>query len=201
MNQKQKQNNARTCLADKQEYPREELLRFVVSPAGELCFDVAEKLDGRGLWLRADAAVLEKACAKNIFNKAAHQPVRIPADLKQQVERALRQKCLELMGLCRKAGLLVGGFEAVRKSLAAGQVSAAYEARDAAEDGQKKLFKPQHDMPVYALFTRKELGQIMGEEEAVHVAALRGPLAEKLMCQAARLNAFCASDERKDTLQ
>ena len=80
----------RTCFVCKSIAPREEMLRFVGRPGQVLCFDAKEVLPGRGMWLHADKACLEKAIEKRLFYKAAKGTVKIPEDLMQVVENGLQ---------------------------------------------------------------------------------------------------------------
>jgi len=80
----------RTCFVCKTIAPREEMIRFVGRPGQLLRFDAKEVLPGRGMWLHADKACLEKAIEKRIFYKAAKGTVKIPEDLMQVVEQELQ---------------------------------------------------------------------------------------------------------------
>ena len=66
--------------------PKERMVRFVIGPDDALVPDLAERLPGRGLWLQARQDMMAKACARNLFAKAAKRHVRVPDDLPQQVE-------------------------------------------------------------------------------------------------------------------
>jgi len=66
------------------------MLRFVSGQGRTVQFDAKEVLPGRGMWLHADKACLEKAMEKRIFCKAAKGTVVIPEDLMQVVERELQ---------------------------------------------------------------------------------------------------------------
>ena len=65
----------RRCLVTGEVRPCAELIRFVVSPEGRVLPDLAGDLPGRGLWVAADRAALERAGAKGLFARAARRPV------------------------------------------------------------------------------------------------------------------------------
>jgi len=51
----------RTCVITKEKLPKQELLRVVKTPEGEIKVDLTGKLNGRGAYIKKDAQVLEKA--------------------------------------------------------------------------------------------------------------------------------------------
>ena len=61
----------RRCIVTRETRPKRDLLRFVVGPDGSLVPDMTGKLPGRGIWVTAERAVLEKAVAKGLFPRAA----------------------------------------------------------------------------------------------------------------------------------
>ncbi len=181
----------RRCLASGEVRAKQELLRFVVGPDGVLVPDPAGRLPGRGLWLSPRRDMLEKACARNLFAKAAKASVRLPDDLLGRTEGALRRRFLELLGLANRAGRVVAGFQKVRDRLAAGEVALLVHAADAAAGGRRKieaLARARHPkLPVVTLFEAAELGRAVGRESAVHLLVLPGGLAERLEAEAHRL--------------
>ena len=64
----------RKCIATGEVQPKTGLIRFAVSPDGQVVPDLAEKLPGRGIWVSADRAAVEKAVKKGLFARAAKQP-------------------------------------------------------------------------------------------------------------------------------
>ena len=60
----------RRCIVTRETGPRGGLIRFVVSPDGEVVPDLAEKLLGRGLWLGASRDIVRRACAENEIGRA-----------------------------------------------------------------------------------------------------------------------------------
>mgnify|MGYP003398579442 FL=1 len=51
----------RTCVITKEQLPKQELLRVVRTPEGEVKVDLTGKLNGRGAYIKKDVTVLEKA--------------------------------------------------------------------------------------------------------------------------------------------
>ena len=79
----------RRCIATGQVRPKVELLRFVVSPSGEVVPDLERLLPGRGIWLSPRRDVVNTAVAKRLFAKAARRQVATPDDLADRLEGLL----------------------------------------------------------------------------------------------------------------
>ena len=180
----------KVCIVTKNVFPRSEMLRFVVSPTREIVFDAEEKLPGKGIWILADKDTLQKAVLKKMFNKAAGMSVDVPENLADIVLGRLQEKCVSLLALARKAGVLVFGFEGVKKALTNMSVSVAFEAEDAAQNGKDKLYRPTDDFPVFSSLTREDLGQITGMEQQVHIAVLNSKLADNLIIAGKKLELY-----------
>jgi len=181
----------RRCLASGEVLPKERLLRFVIDPEGSVVPDFAGRLPGRGLWLQPRRDMIAKACARNLFARAAKRQVRVPDDLPQQVEALALRRCLDLLGLARRAGMVVVGFEKVKSALRAGEVGVLLQAADAAEDGRRKIQALARavgpSVPQVQLCGAAELGAAVGRDAAVHVGVMRGRFAESLMREVLRL--------------
>lgn len=51
----------RTCVITHEKYPKQELLRIVRTPEGDIKVDLTGKLNGHGAYIKKDKAVIEKA--------------------------------------------------------------------------------------------------------------------------------------------
>ena len=78
---------------------------------------MAAKLPGRGLWVEASAAAIAKAVEKKLFARAAKAQVTADADLAERAEKALVTRMLGDLGLARRSGALVLGFDNVLRAL------------------------------------------------------------------------------------
>lgn len=180
----------RRCVGTRGVQPAEALIRFVVGPDATLVPDLGGRLPGRGLWVSADREVLGKALARNQFAKAARAPVQAPADLPEQVEDLLVQRCLDRLGLARRAGELVVGFDQVADWLRHGRCGLVLSARDGAAEGRRRIEALAGDVPVIVAFDRAELGRAVGRDEVVHAGIARGRIARELRAELGRLRGF-----------
>jgi hypothetical protein len=172
---------------------RRELLRFVVGPDGEIVPDVAARLPGRGLWLTARRDIVERAAAKRLFARAARRLVTVPPDLADRVEALLVRRCGEALGLARRAGSAVSGFERVAEAVRRGHAGALLFALDGAEAGRRKLGALGRDLPAASVMYAAELGAAFGRDRAVHVAVGPGALCGRLLIDLERLAGFRAA--------
>lgn len=182
----------RRCLAGREPRGRERLVRFVLDPEGRVVPDVDGRLPGRGMWLSADRDVVNRAVARNLFAKAARGRAVADADLPGRVEALLARRCLDLLGLARRAGEAASGYDAVRLMLLAGEAGVLLAARDGAAGGRDKLRALAPELPLITAFTSPELGAALGREGGVvHAAVARGSrLARRLVTEAGRLAGF-----------
>lgn len=187
----------RRCFVTRRVDDKAALIRFVVGPNDTVCPDVAGKLPGRGLWLSAERDVLHTACVGNLFAKGFHAAVAVDADLTDRVEALVAERCLGLLGLARRAGMVAAGFEQARAMLASGGAGILVIARDAADDGRRRLEKLDRAVPVIAVLSAVEMAQALGREHVVYVAVAKGRMAERIVTETGRLAGFRrAADEQ-----
>jgi uncharacterized protein len=158
----------RTCIVTGEEGTPERMIRFVVGPEGEVVPDLARKLPGRGLWVRAGRAAVEQAVARKAFAKAARAAVSAPADLAERVERLLLGRVLEDLSRARRAGRAVSGFVKVEQMIGRGRAGLLIVASEADGDGMAKLAAT--GLPLERLGDAASLGGVFGREQAVYVA-------------------------------
>lgn len=182
----------RRCILTGTVQPKDGMIRFVVGPDGAVVPDLEGSLPGRGLWLTAERAVVQKAVARKAFARAARRPVAVDADLADRLSTLLARRCLNVIGLARRAGQVVAGFEKVREALRAGRVGRSgspavlLAAGDGAADGRAKLRALAGGLPVLEDFEAAALGAALGRDLVVHAVLARGSLADRLRIDAGR---------------
>jgi predicted RNA-binding protein YlxR (DUF448 family) len=170
------------------------LMRFVASPDGVVTPDVARKLPGRGLWVAADRASIETAARKNLFSRSAKAKLTAPPDLADMVERLLAARAIALLGLAKREGVLISGFEKASGAIRGGRAGWLVEASDGASDGRRKLLRlagyTDPPTPVCGAFSTDELGLALGLENVIHVCLLAGRQAKRFTEAVERLAGF-----------
>lgn len=59
----------RSCVVTREKLPKQELVRVVRTPEGNVIVDVTGKANGRGAYLKKDLSVFEKAYNSKVLNK------------------------------------------------------------------------------------------------------------------------------------
>ena len=195
MKKNKAETGERRCIVSGVCRPKAELIRFVVGPDGQVVPDLAEKLPGRGLWLSAERGMVHTACAKNAFAKAARAKVTVVDGLANQVEALLTRRCLNMIGLARRAGDVTNGFEKVRTFLRTRKAGILLAASDGGDDGRAKVRALAKEAPLLDLFSAAELGATLGRDNAVHLVIAPGGLAAKILVDAQRLAGFRTLDD------
>ena len=182
----------RSCIATGETGAPERMIRFVVGPEGDVVPDLARRLPGRGLWVKAEGVAVERAVAKNLFARAARASVKPAADLADPVERLLLERALADLGRARRAGRAVAGFVKVEQMVGQRRAGLLVVADEADGDGVGKL--EATGLPIGRLGDAAALGGIFGREQAVYVAVARddagGAFVERIKAGAARWRGY-----------
>ena len=185
----------RRCIVTGEIMPEQSIIRFVADPDGNIVPDVAAKLPGRGAWVTASRKAVNEAVQKKLFARALKTPVKAGDDLADRTEKSLVARILGDLGLARRGGNLVLGFDNVLRMLDSPKPPALLvEAADGSKDGKRKLYNAAHARElkpfVFESLTSAELGLALGRENVIHAAVHPGGLAERLVLDAQRLKAL-----------
>jgi hypothetical protein len=194
------------------------MFRFVVSPDRALIPDLAGKLPGRGIWLSASRDVIEGPRGTpqkgtqsggmpsgvkgrelvRAIARAARGPVQVPPDLPVVLETALIRRIGDFLGLARRAGQAIAGFEKARDWMRTHPVGLVLQAADGSEAERTRFRSAVPDaVPVLDPLTGAELGRVFGHDTVVHVALVPGRLASTIAQDAGRLAGLRTKDWRE----
>lgn len=168
------------------------LIRFVAGPEGQVVPDLGRKLPGRGLWVESTRAAVDQAVRKNGFSRAAKTPLSAPADLSDTIERLLVRRCLDQLGLARREGVLISGFEKSAAAIRSGKAAWLVEAADGSADGRGKLLAlaAHKTARICGAFGADDLSLALGLENAIHAVLLAGGRADRWTIEVERLAGF-----------
>ena len=81
----------RKCIVTGEVKEKDDLLRFTLTPDGEVIPDLKKKLPGKGVYVSNSRDALQTAASKNSFTKAFKRKVKVSGDLAEVVEKLLRK--------------------------------------------------------------------------------------------------------------
>jgi uncharacterized protein len=201
----------RMCAVTREVRPIGELIRFVVSPQGEVIPDLKRKLPGRGLWISASRRTVAEAVRRNQFSKGFKRDIRAAATLPADTEALLVRGATEALAMVAKAGQVVSGFSKVEGALREGQAQALIHASDGAADGIRKLDaivrqkrgnpgESQEfpaEFPIVNVLTSAELDLALGRANVIHAALLAGPASKTFLSRCQILVRYRMADDDK----
>lgn len=188
--QKDRSEIRRKCIASGKICPSREMVRFVVGPESKIYPDLGQKLPGRGIWVKADRASVEKAVQKGLFSRGAKKKVSVDPALADQIESLLHQRLVQAVSMARKSGSAICGLEKVKAALVSGEADVLLQARDGSARGKSALKAPNGEESRIEALSRAELGLAFGRDNVIHAAILSGGFTDRVLFEAGRLKAF-----------
>lgn len=170
------------------------LIRFVAGPDGGVVPDLARKLPGRGVWVAATREGVDQAVKRNAFARSAKAPLKAAPDLADQVAALLHQRLLSALGLARRSGDLIFGFEKAAAAVQAGRVAWMIEASDGSADGRRKMGQAAGRAPspprLFGAFDSDELSLALSLGPVIHLGFLAGGAAGRWTVDVERYAGF-----------
>jgi uncharacterized protein len=188
----------RKCIATGESQPKAGLIRFCLGPEDMVVPDILARLPGRGFYVSADRAAIDKAVKKGLFARAARQPVKLPENLADLVEQLMLRRVIDLISLARKASGAVMGYEKVKEWLQKDKVRILIQASNGSERGKTKLRAPDGEDTFIGFLTAEEMGLAFGRERAIHAALGAGGLTARVVEEAARLSGLRSQIAKQD---
>src|SRR6266404_7180615 len=195
----------RMCAVTRAVRPIDELIRFVVSPQGEVIADLKRKLPGRGLWVSASRQAVAEAVRRNQFSRGFKRDVRATPSLAADTETLLVRSVIEALAMAAKAGQVVSGFGKVQGALERRQAEALIHASDGAADGIRKLDAivrqnagindESPEFPVVTALTSEQLDLALGRSNVIHAALLAGPAGKTFLSRSHVLVRYRMADD------
>ena len=79
----------RTCAITREKLPKNDLLRIVRTPEGNVCVDETGRLNGRGVYITKSIEVLEKAKKNGALNKSLE--VEVPDTIYDEIKNIIEK--------------------------------------------------------------------------------------------------------------
>ncbi len=182
----------RTCLGCREVVQQQSLVRYVMAPDGEVLVDYSTKLPGRGAYTHLDRQCMEKAVRGKQFERSFRGSNRRPEApaLVASLERQIRERVLNLLGMARKSGQVISGSSLVLDTMdrQPGPAMVLLATDISPSIGNKVMAKATRvGIPWYRLFDKDHFGQILGKGERSVVAVKAGSLGKAISIELLRL--------------
>lgn len=181
----------RTCLGCRETFNPQQLVRYVVSPQGEVLVDYRKRLPGRGAYTCLKRQCIADAVKKRQFSRAFRGKAEdVSAEaLTESLVTEIGSRILSLIGMARKSGCLVSGSNLVLTALSSpDSFRSLILAADISEGiGDKIRSKAGHlGVPCFTFSDKEELGHLLGKEERSVVGIKPGGLANSIIEELSR---------------
>ncbi|MFV0431582.1 MAG: DUF448 domain-containing protein [Alphaproteobacteria bacterium] len=170
----------RTCIIRRDIVSPDEAIRLVVSPEGELFYDLKGNLPMRGYWLTASREYFESLLANSKKLRQMKVTKMPSADFMDNLIKALENQIMGQLGLARRAGQLVFGFEKIKIWLKENEPSLALVAKNGSQKEMNRLGLEHYNIAVFRLLTKEQQGLALGREHIVHIILKSGKLAQTI---------------------
>jgi hypothetical protein len=185
----------RRCAVTREVKANDELIRFVAGDDGQIFPDVSARAPGRGVWISANIDVLQNAIKSNVFSRSLKRPTKADSNLLELTISQLQQKCLSMIGLAKRSGQLVLGFDNVADALRKKPAAFLIEASDGADDGRFKvvsLTRKWKNVQIIGCFSNQDLGSVLGRDNVIHALIPNGGFADAWRQEINKLGGFKA---------
>ena len=181
----------RSCLGCRQVMEQDQLVRYVVSPDGELLVDYRGRLPGRGAYTCLSRDCVRLAVQRRQFQRTFRRdlPTIDPDALNEALLVAIESRIINLLGMAKKSGVVLSGGKLVLDAMAVpGQVAVVMLAEDVSSGIAEKVVSSAtyRRIPCWRLLDKERLGRLLGKEERSVVALKAGALAESVKTEMLR---------------
>lgn len=192
---KQAEKPQRSCLGCRQSRDRDQLLRYVLSPSGEVAADIDAKLPGRGAYTCISGSCLATAIKQRQFSRAFKKEVIVlPAEqMINEIAGIMLKRILGYIGLAHRAGQVISGgsmvTDAMRGAHKPGLVLVACDVSEAIGEKIEQLAAVQR-IACRRIMNKDDYGAILGKAPRSAVAIKAGGFVARLKQEIERYRNF-----------
>ncbi len=167
----------RTCIVTRKKIVPTLAIRLCVSPDGDVFADLKGNFPAKGYWIIPSKENFEQLFSQpKRFRqmKGARQPSE---KFVEELAEQLKNRILQQIGLAKRAGQLIFGFEKVKIWLKDNKAALAIIAKDGSRAEIERLGLSSRNIPYVQILGKEELGKALGRDKVVHVVLCQSPLA------------------------
>lgn len=184
----------RSCLGCREIKAKDDLLRFVLDPEGNVVPDLAKKLPGRGAYTCFSRGCLETAIKKRQFGRSFKGMAKAASaeEVLSLVSALQAERISATIAMANKAGRIVSGSDKVMDALRKGNVSLLILAEDISAESAAKFLAIAGKTGVdsFRFSLKEQLGAPLGKDIRSVVAVAPGPFADNLRRELKRYGNF-----------
>jgi predicted RNA-binding protein YlxR (DUF448 family)/ribosomal protein L30E len=191
----QQEKPLRSCLGCRQVREKDSLIRFVLSPQGEVVPDIESKLPGRGAYTCINNNCLRTALKQRQFFRAFKREVVTvsPDEMVGQVASIMHGRILGYIGMANRTGKVISGgsmvSDAIRGGNKPGLVLVAQDVSASIGDKIITLAEVQRVACIQVL-TKDDFGAILGKAPRSAVSIKSGAFVAQLKHEIERYRNF-----------
>ncbi len=175
----------RTCVGCLQVGSKDQLIRLVCGPSGQVLLDIHGKLSGRGVYLCTQRPCAEQALKKTRLQEAFRREVTLASidELVGAMASVMVERALGCIRIARKAGRVVSGYTQVSRALMYEPVACLLVAEDTARDRLREYqgWCTKRQIPCRSFLTKARLGELAGRDVCSAMGILEPRLGERLI--------------------
>lgn len=180
----------RSCIACRRKGGKGELVKLADTPSG-VVIDYLEKLPGRGAYICPEAACIEKGLKEGPLSRAFRRKVSPPdADaFYEEFKGKVARKIEGLLGMARKSGHVIRGFDAAAAAYARTSGGLLIIAEDISEGTERRFMESVSGVfnNTVRYSTKDGLGSVLGASPVALVFVDEPALAAALGREIGRL--------------
>lgn len=185
----------RSCIACRERFERESLVRLVAGPEGEILVDWYRKAPGRGSHVCYSFECIASACAGRGLSRALKCPVEVP-DVGRLVDAVLESvegRIESMLSIGRRAGWALSGTDVLLR--AGNRIRLLVLAEDISADSERKLRAAVTGQgAVVAVYgDAVSLGRTQGREARVALGVVDQKMAQRLAAELERRSRLMAA--------
>lgn len=192
----------RTCIVTRETSGPAGLIRFVLAPDRTVVPDLRHKLPGRGVYVTATKPMVEEAVRRRLFARGFKGEAVASPGLAETIEDLMKADLRQALAFANKAGQVVTGYTKVEAAIRGQSLAGLVHAREAAEDGRRKLLgelrKRLGDaisgFPVIDDLSSDELGLALGRTHVIHAALVAGAGSDGFLTRWHRYRSYCGTE-------
>ena len=162
-------------------------------------------MPGRGVWVTCKSSVVAEALRRKAFSRAFKKTVVVSETLAADIDEALIKDLRQALSLANKAGNVISGFTKVESAIATKELVAIVHAREAADDGRRKvagaLLKRfggiKSTIPVIDVLAGDEMDLALGRSHVIHAALIANSGSDGFLKCWSRIRAYREAGDEK----